>query len=62
MRCFKAYIAVRDYMAANLGIRGRAARKARVRISKEPNTMQHTFWQKLVFTKGHDPNDVSVAK
>ena len=55
-------MAVRDYMAANLGMRGRAARKIGVRISQEPDMMKHIFGQKLVFTKGHDPNNVSRAK
>ena len=55
-------MAARDYMTASLGARGRAARNTRVRISPKPDTTQHTSGQKLVFTKGHDPNNVSIAK
>ena len=62
MWCFKAHVAVRDYMTGSLGKRRRAARKIRVRISQELDTMQHTSEKELVFTKSHDPNNISVAK
>ena len=44
-------MAVRDYMTASHGMRERAARKTRVRISQKPDTMQHISGQKLVFTR-----------
>ena len=50
---------LRNYMIATPGMRGRAARKARVRSLQEPDTTQHTFGQKSVFTKSHD---VNIAK
>ena len=55
-------MAVRDYMTANLAMRGRAARKTLVRISQEPDTTQHISVQKLVFMKRRDPNNVIMAK
>ena len=62
MWCFMAYMAARDYMSANLGARGKAAWKSRVQILQEPDTTQHTSGQKLVFTNGHDPSNVSIVK
>ena len=55
-------MAAREYMSASPGARGRAARKARVRILQEPDTTQHSSGQKSDFTKGHDLNNVSTAK
>ena len=40
----------------------RSARKTRVRIPQEPDATQHTSGQKLVFTKGHNSNNVIIAK
>ena len=48
-------MAARDSMSASPGGRGEATRKTRIRIS-------HTSGQKLVFIKGHDPNNVSIEK
>ena len=55
-------MAAQDSMSANLGMRGRAAQKAWVQISQEPETTQHTSGQKLDFTNDHAPNNVSRAK
>ena len=55
-------MAVRDYMTASPGMRGRAAQKTWVRIPQEPDMKQHISRQKSVFTKGHDPNNVGAAK
>ena len=51
-----------DYAIACLGMHGKAARKTRIRSLQEPDTTQHTSGKKLVFTKSHDPNNVSIAK
>ena len=40
----------------------RPAQKTPVQISQEPDMMQHTFGQKLVFTKGYHLNKVSTVK
>ena len=55
-------MAVRDYMIGSFGMHGKAARKTRVRSLQEPDTSQYTFGQKLVFTRSHNPNNVSLAK
>ena len=55
-------MAVRDYMIASLGMCGRAAPKIRIRSLQEPDATQPISGQKLVFTKIHDPNNVSIAK
>ena len=55
-------MAVGDYVIACLGMHGKATRKTQVRSPQEPDTMQHTSGQKLVFTKSHDSNNVSIAK
>ena len=52
---------VDDDAIASPGIHGKAARKTRVRSPQEPDTTQHTSGQKLVFTKSHDPSNVSIA-
>ena len=53
-------MAERDYMSASPG--ARAARKTPIRISQEPDMTQPTSGQKLVFQKGHDPNNVNIEK
>ena len=55
-------MAVGDYPIACLAMHGKAARKTQVRSPQEPDTTQHTSGQKLVFTKIHDSNNVSIAK
>ena len=55
-------MAVRDYMIASLGMRGGAARKTWVRSLQNPDAAQFISGHKLVFTKGHDPNNVSIVK
>ena len=62
MWCFNAYKAIRNNITASPGALGRAAQKTRAQISQEPDTTQHIFGQKLDFTMGHDPNNVSIAK
>ena len=47
-------MAVRDYMTASPGMRGKAARKTQIQISRKPDTTQQISRQKMVFTKGHD--------
>ena len=53
-------MAVRDYAIARPGMRGKAARKIRVRSLQEPETTQHTSEQKLVYTKSYDSSNVSI--
>ena len=50
------------YTIACLAMHGKAARKTQVRSPQEPDITQHTSGQKLVFTKSHDSNNVSIAK
>ena len=57
-----AFMAVGDYVIACPGMHGKAARKTRVRSPQEPDTTQHTSGQKLVFTKSHDPSNISMEK
>ena len=55
-------MAVSDYPIACLGMHGKAARRTRDQSPLELHTTQHTSGQKLVFTKSHGPNNVSIAK
>ena len=50
----------RDHMISSPGMRGRAARKNRIRISQEPNSAQLIV--KISFTMSHDPSNVSITK
>ena len=42
MWCFKAFMAVRNYMTASLEIRGRTAQTTLVRCPQKPDTTQRT--------------------
>ena len=62
MYFFKAFMAVGEYAIACPGMHKKVTRKTRVRTPQESDTTQHTSGQKLVFTKSHDPNNVSITK
>ena len=55
-------MAVSDYAVACLSMHGKAARKTGVQSPPEPDATQHTSREMLVFTKSHNPNNVSIAK
>ena len=61
MWCFKAQLAARLRISEPRRTR-RPAQKTQVRIPQASDTTQHTSGRKLVFTKGHDPNNVSITK
>ena len=54
-------MAVRDYMIASPGMHEKSARKTQVESLQKLDMMQHTSGQKLVFSKSHDPNNVSIV-